>query len=199
MFLAKVYSSPMKHEESGVEVKRVKDVVSLYRRAELEKLMWESRLDGMGDDEIASLVGLPTGRVRYSLTKMLTNVQTEGGLLSRAWAIRQTMVLWAEVYSIAAEEWLSTRDPRYAEVMRGALADIRKIWGVDAPQRIQHKHLTVGIVHTELGRMSKDELELLAKLFPEEQDQSAEGLDAGEDSACSCIPELQGLLPSGDS
>jgi hypothetical protein len=200
----------MGSDEVRVAGALVKDISSIYRRAELEKLMWESRLDGLTDDEIASLIGLPSGRVKSTLGRMLANLQNEAGVIAKSWAIRQTMALWAEIYTPAAQMWLETKDTRYAEVMRGALSDIRKIWGVDAPQRIQHKHLHAGVIHSDLGKCSREELELLARLFPDDDvevcaddendgDSFTEGFDCGENQTGVGIPELQGLLPSCDS
>jgi hypothetical protein len=178
---------------------RVVDTVSLYRRGHLEKVMWERRLDGLTDDQIASLVGLPCGEVRKTLEKMLVRVQTDGELLARSWAVKQTMALWTEVYQVAADEWLLTKDPRYAEVMRGALKDIRDIWGVDKAKRVLHAHAVAGVIHTDLGRFSKDELEMLARLFPAgEGNPVPPGLDAGEDSDGVVIPGLSELLSDGD-
>jgi len=181
-----------KAAKRGVEVVPKKTAVDMYKQAELEKTLWESRLEGMSDDQLASMVGLPTGVVSRTLGKMLQKVQTDAASISRAWALRQTMALWTEIYSVAAEEWLKTRDPRYAEVMRGALADIRKIWGVDAPQRAIHGHVVAGVIHTKLGGLSKDELEYLSQIFP------TGGDDAGSYTDGSGIQELAGVCEDGD-
>jgi len=175
------------------------DITSLYRRGHLEKVMWERRLEGLSDDEIASLVGLPAGEVRKSLERMLVRVQTDADVLARSWAIRQTMALWGEVYGVAAQEWLVTKDPRYAEVMRGALSDIRAIWGVDKAKRVLHAHAVAGVIHTDLGRLTKDELEMLSRIFPAGcEDGVALGLDSGEGSVDVVVSGLPGVLPDGD-
>lgn len=175
------------------------DGSNVYKRADVEKLMWESRLSSKTDDEIASLVGLPVSGVRRALTVMYNRVATEGGLLARAWAVRQTVCLWEDVYVVAGKEWTLTKDPRYAAVMRGALADIRKIWGVDAPQRVNHAHIHTGVINTELGRCSIAELELLQRLCGSGDGDVAFGCDGGDGPFGVGVPALSGLLPSCNS
>jgi len=185
------------------------DGSNVYKRAAVEKLMWEARLENASDDEIASLVGLPIAGVRRSLTVMYNRVATEGAILARTWAVRQTMLLWTDVYEVAGAQWKLTKDPRYAAVMRGALADIRKIWGVDAPQRVMHAHIHTGVINTELGRCTIEELELLRRLCAgsdgecaidgEYSSEVASGGDVGVGPFGSGLPEVSGLLPVGDS
>ncbi|OYV99461.1 MAG: hypothetical protein B7Z62_00225 [Deltaproteobacteria bacterium 37-65-8] len=186
-----------KHIQGKRRFQHYVDGSNVYKRAEVEKLMWEARLGDASDEEIASLVGLPVSGVRRALTVMYNRVATDGSLLARTWAVRQTMLLWSEVYEEAGRQWVLTKDPRYAAVMRGALADIRKIWGVDAPQRVNHAHIHTGVIHTELGRCTVEELELLRRLCGDGE--VAGGCDSGEDRFGDGLPPIPGLLPPGNS
>ena len=170
---------------------RVDVVSSRYLDADLDLVIWEHRLDGLSDSVIAGIVGIRSGRVRRSLERMLSTVHAESSMIAREWAVRETMCLWVEVYTVAALQWRECKDPRYAEVMRGALADIRRIWGVDAPQRLAVAHFDGGIVNSELVDLSKDQLEILAAMFPEicEEviDADSEGFEPPQDFAGSGI------------
>jgi hypothetical protein len=172
-------------------MRRSKDLVSpIFKRAETEVRMWDARMKDMSDVEISDLVGLSVGVVRSSLASMLRRISSEGNLIARSWAVRETVLLFQDIYSPAEVLWRESGDPRYAELMRGALSDIRKIWGVDAPQRVQTLSVHVGVMDSELGRLSVDELRMLRGMFPGDSG----GCDGGVDPSGSGLPELPGLL-----
>jgi hypothetical protein len=169
--------------------------LSIFRRAELERRIAAGISDGASEEELSELVGLPRRSVEGVIECLTARVQSEAGEIARIHAIRQTGQLTA-LYSDALREWESTRDPRYAEIMRGVLADVRKIWGVEAPQRLLLGVGEVsegGVLGGILGRLSESELEVLDGIF--RVGECDEG--AGEDGAC--LPSSEGVCEVGES
>lgn len=106
-----------------------------YMDAVLESKMALGRVDGLSNDEIARALGLEVddvGSALYNLTKRVRRFSEE---MARNLAVRQTVQLtglFSEIY----DQWSKTHDPRYGELLRGCLADVRKIWGVESPKRV---------------------------------------------------------------
>lgn len=170
---------------------RVVDVTSLYRRAEVEKRIARGILDGKDEDQLSDLLGMPRRDVVDIASRLAARVQAEGPEIARIHAIKQTGALQA-LYLSAQSEWEKTKDPRYAEQMRGALSDIRKIWGVEAPQRIALGAVvagTGGVLGGILGQLDDSALEMLAGIF--ERSDTGPGVD-GEG-----LPALEGLREVG--
>lgn len=171
----------------------VKDAAELYRRADLERRIARGVLDGADESEVASMVGLPDRQVHGVLSKLAERAAAESVEISRIHAIRQTVLL-TELYKSASEQWEKTSDPRYAEQMRGSLSDIRKIWGVEAAQRIQlggTLNVRAGVLGGILGGMDDATLELLEKCFTE--------CDGGRGSDGEGLPALEGPREVGGS
>jgi hypothetical protein len=167
----------------GGRGRKVIDATDLYRRVELEKVLWSGRMDGLDESALAELVGLPGRDVAGIMESLLSRVQTDNAMMARVWAIRQTIALWAEVYSEAAIQWRGSHDPRYAEIMRGALKDIRDIWGVDSAKRlVVEGNVRVGVMHGVLGGLNAEELRML------------EGIFGGSEARGSVVP---GVIDSG--
>ncbi len=60
-------------------------------------------------------------------------------------------------------------DPRYMEQMRKVLADLRKVWGVDAPQRVDVRASRTpldALSETELEQMLREQDRLLRRVLP---------------------------------
>ena len=145
----------------------VVDTTDLFRRAEVEKRIARGVLDGKDEVELSDLLGMPRRDVVDIVSRLAARVQAEGPEIARIHAIKQTGMLQA-LYLEAQTQWVGTHDPRYAEQMRGALSDIRKIWGVEAPQRIALGAViagTGGVLGGILGEVDDDTLEMLAGLF----------------------------------
>lgn len=164
----------------------VVDTTDLFRRAEVEKRIARGILDGKDELELSDLLGMPRRDVVDIVSRLAARVQAEGPEIARIHAIKQTGMLQA-LYLEAQIQWSESHDPRYAEQMRGALSDIRKIWGVEAPQRIALGAVvagTGGVLGGILGDVDDSTLEMLAGLF--------ERGDVGAGSDGEGIPSLEG-------
>jgi hypothetical protein len=163
------------------------DVSELYRRAEAEKRAARFVMDGKDEREISELLGLTDRNVVGILEKLCARVQSESVEIAKVHAIKQTTALMG-LYLEAQEMWTKTKDPRYAQEMRGALGDVRKIWGVDAPQRIAlggSLNVSGGILGGILGGLDDRTLDALEGLF--------EGRDEGTSVDGEGLPALEGL------
>ncbi|HUV04655.1 MAG TPA: hypothetical protein VMX94_06060 [Armatimonadota bacterium] len=162
------------------------DPSNLYRRGEVEKRIARGVLDGKDESELSDLLGMPKRDVTDIVSRLARRVAQESPEIARIHAIKQTGMLQA-LYLEAQTEWGKTHDPRYAEQMRGALSDIRKIWGVEAPQRIALGAVvagTGGVLGGILGDVDDATLEMLAGIF--ERGNAGAGAD-GEG-----VPALEG-------
>ena len=162
------------------------DTGSLYRRAAVEKRIARGILDGKDESELSDLLGMPTRDVTDIVSRLARRVAQESPEIARIHAIKQTGMLQT-LYLEAQGEWVRTHDPRYAEQMRGALSDIRKIWGVEAPQRIALGAVvagTGGVLGGILGEVDDATLEMLAGIF--------ERGNAGAGSDGEGVPSLEG-------
>ena len=169
------------------------DTVDLYRRAEVERRVARGILDGKDEAELCEMLGLPNREVNGIATKLAQRVQSDAVEIARIQAIKQTTALTA-LYMDAQKLWSETNDPRYAEQMRGALSDIRKIWGVDAPQRIAlggNLNVKGGVLGGILGGLDDRTLDFLESIF--ERGNGGGGSD-GEG-----LPSLEGLCQAGFS
>jgi hypothetical protein len=169
------------------------DVSSMYRRAEQERLVSRGVLDGHDESELSEMLGLPSRDVKGIMNRLAARAQAEGVEIARIHAIRQTGQLVA-LYLRAETEWEATKDPRYAEQMRGCLSDIRKIWGVEAPQRIAlggTLNVKGGVLGGILGNLGDRELELLESIF--------EGSNGGGRPDGAGIPALEGVCEVSES
>lgn len=167
------------------------DTVGLYRRAEIERQIARGILEGKDESEMCNILGMPSGDVNDILTKLADRAQREAVEIARLHAIRQTGQLTV-LYLDAEKKWTETGDPRYAEQMRGALADIRKIWGVDAPQRIAlggTLNVKGGVLGGILGGLDDRTLEMLEGIF--------EGCNAGGSPDGEGLPSPAGLCETG--
>jgi hypothetical protein len=168
------------------------DVGEMYRRAEVERRVSRGVLDGHDEGELSEMLGLPSRDVKGIMNRLAARAQAEGVEIARIHAIRQTGQLVA-LYLRAETEWESTKDPRYAEQMRGCLSDIRKIWGVEAPQRIAlggALNVKGGVLGGILGSLGDRELELLESIF--------EGGNGGGRADGAGIPALEGVCEAGE-
>ncbi len=159
----------MSSEKDGevYQGKKAIDTVSLYRRAAIERQLSLGATDGLTESELAELVGLPGGEVRGIMESLLHRVQQDSVAISRTWAIRQTAELWG-LYLRNEEQFKETNDPRYSAEARGCLEAIRKIWGVESPQRMQiAQYIKVdrGVMGGILGSLSDEELTVIEGIF----------------------------------
>ena len=171
-------------------VKQV-DVTNLYRRAEVERRIARGIVDGRDEAELCDMLGLPSDDVTDIVNRLSVRVQAEAVEIARVQAIKQTGAL-TSLYMEAERRWRATGDPRYAEQMRGALADIRKIWGVDAPQRVAlggTLNVRGGVLGGILAGIDEGTLRLLSGIF--------EGSDGGSGSDGAGVSEVKGLCEVG--
>ena len=143
------------------------DTTDLYRRADIERRIARGVMDGLTEKELAEVIGLPSREVGSIVGLLTARIQGEANEIARIHAIKQTGQLSA-LYLSAEEEWDKTKDPRYAEQMRGSLSDIRKIWGVEAPQRIAlggSLNMKGGVLGGILGGLDDRTLNALADIF----------------------------------
>jgi len=169
------------------------DTTSLYRRAEVERRIARGILDGKDEKELCDLLGLPRRDVNDVVTRLADRVQSDSVEIARIHAIKQTGMLTA-LYMDSEKQWQKTNDPRYAEVMRGALADTRKIWGVEAPQRIAlggTLNVKRGVLGGILGNLDDRALEALDAVFTE--------CDSGRSDDGESLPSLEGPCETGGS
>lgn len=167
------------------------DATNLYRRAEVERRIARGILDGRDESELCELLGLPGRDVKGIVNRLAQRVQNESAEIARIHAIKQTGALMA-LYLDAEKQWQETKDPRYAEQMRGSLSDIRKIWGVDAPQRIAlggSLNVSGGVLGGVLGGLDDRTLDFLDRLL--------EGGNPGTGQDGEGIPSLEGLCEVG--
>lgn len=171
----------------------IPEVSRYYKRAEAEKRAARFIMDGKDEAEISELLGLPNREVTGIVEKLAERVQGEAVQIAKIHAIKQTAGLMS-LYMEAQVQWDRTKDPRYAEVMRGVLSDVRKIWGVDAPQRIAlggSLNISGGILGGILGGLDDRTLDALEGLF--------EGRDIGSGEDGEGLPSLEGLCETGGS
>jgi len=98
------------------------------------------------------------------------------------------------LYMSAEKLWNESKDPRYAEQMRGALSDVRKIWGVEAPQRIAlgaSLNVKGGVLGGVLAGLDDRTLDALESIFV--------GRDEGGGIDGEGVPPSEGLREVGIS
>jgi hypothetical protein len=111
--------------------RKVPKELTLHREAEC----WRLRCQGLNQYEIASKLGISQPRVcqflkRISartlkdLTKDVVRVKVE----------QHARLDW--VISEAGKQWENEKNPQLLAQFRGALADQRSLWGLDAPAKI---------------------------------------------------------------
>ncbi len=172
---------------------RVVDATSLYRRAEVERRIARGILDGRDEVELCDLLGLPTGDIRDIVNRLAERVKVESVEIARIQAIKQTGALMS-LYLSAQVQGELMKDPRYAEQMRGALRDIRDIWGVDAAKRVNlggTLNVKGGVLGGILGGLDDRTLDFLESLFA--------GGNGGASPDGEGIPSLEGLREVGES
>lgn len=171
---------------------KVVDPIEIYRRADAERAIARGVLDGMSEDALAASLGLSVNGVVSVLNKLSRRVVAESGDLARGLAIKQSICL-EQLYLSAESMWNETKDPRYATEMRGAMADIRKIWGVDAVQRVS---LTATVTNTGvmggiLGGLDERSLGFLEQVLG--------GCESGAGADGEGVPALEGLREAGSA
>jgi len=158
------------------------DVEGLVR-SELERQMALGRVEGLSNAALGEILGLSRHDVCDALYSLIRRVRRESADMVRSIGIGQTVSL-TQLYRELYDEWVRCKDPRYAESMRGCLADIRKIWGVDSPRAVNVDMVVGGkggVLGGVLGRLSEGELSQLECIL-ESGDSGSEhvGCDDGE-------------------
>lgn len=102
---------------------------------ERERRAWEMRQRGWTITRIADALGIDVSTVSRMLrrvdTRYLETMREAVALLKSEQSSRLEYL-----YSQAIAAWERTGDSRMLEQARQALADIRRVWGVDAPTKV---------------------------------------------------------------
>lgn len=128
---------------------------------ENERRAWELRTRGWTQDRIARELKLTQAGVSLILKRVVKRVLKDLGddivarkveqearlehvvdEMMQAWERSKPVEVGAEGETVIVPANAQNRnpegDPRFIEQYRNALADIRKIWGVDAPTKLEH-------------------------------------------------------------